>query len=38
MEKVIEGVLSKTDHPWLKGLSPDQRREQMKFYKERYGQ
>ena len=36
--KVIDGVLSRTDHTWLKGLTPEQRREQMKFYKERYGQ
>jgi hypothetical protein len=38
VEQVIEGVLSRTDHQWLKGLSPEQRREQMKFYKERYNQ
>ncbi len=37
-EKVIQGVLAKTDHQWLKGLTPEQRREQMKFYKERYNQ
>jgi len=36
--RVIDGVLSRTDHTWLKGLTPEQRREQMKFYKERYGQ
>jgi len=38
VEKVIEGVLSRTDHQWLKGLTPEQRREQMKFYKDRYNQ
>jgi hypothetical protein len=38
VEKVIEGVLAKTDHQWLKGLTPEQRREQMKFYRERYNQ
>lgn len=36
--KVIEGVLARTDHAWLKGLTPEQKKEQMRFYKERYNQ
>jgi hypothetical protein len=38
VEAVIHQVLSQTDHAWLHGLTPEQRREQMKFYKERYNQ
>jgi hypothetical protein len=36
--KVIDGILARTDHAWLKGLSAEQKQEQMKFYKERYNQ
>jgi len=38
VEQTIDRILARPDHQWLKGLSPEQRREQMKFYRERYGQ
>ena len=35
---VTEEVLARAEHRWIKGLSPEERKKIMEFYKERYGQ
>jgi hypothetical protein len=36
--KEIDAVLSRPEHVWKKGLSPEERQKMIEFYQERYGQ